>query len=66
MNVFNLSVQKVNLFNVISSDYTDSMLTVNDVTIVNESLRKLRDREAENLTESTVVKAQGTPKFPID
>ena len=33
---------------------------MNDATIVLESLRKLRDREAATLTESTVIKTQGT------
>lgn len=46
-----------------SVDYTDTSISVNDATIVNESLRKLRDREADNLTDSTVTKTQGTPKL---
>ena len=44
----------------ISVDYTDTSMTANDATIVLESLRKLRDREGATLTESTVIKTQGT------
>lgn len=55
---------KLNISNIeISADYTDASMTVGDATIVMESLRKLRDREAANLTESTVIKSQGTPKL---
>lgn len=58
-------MQNVNTFTTeISSDYTDTTLTVNDATIVNESLKKLRDLEADNLTESTVVKTQGRLTLP--
>lgn len=48
-----------------SLDYTDTIITVHDVALVEDSLKKLRDREVNDLTESTVAMTQGKPRLVI-
>ena len=42
-----------------SVDHATNSVTLSDVSIIDDSLMKLRDREFDNLTPSTVAIAQG-------
>ena len=48
-----------------SLDYTDTIITVHDVALVEDSLKNLRDREVNDLTESTVAMTQGKQTLVI-